>query len=372
MGLGTAEPVGLKGRHNAPARKNLPRSGQGCGNLRRVVTVVVHHGNTALFALEFEPPPHSLESRQTFRTFVKRNVNFHGSTNGCKGVKNVVASRLRQTDLAQEIAVQQNLKTVDAPAFQRNGPKRVILGETVREHRALHLWQQGQNAGVITTNNIQAVKGHIVHELHKGAVNGLAAFIVIQMILIHIGDNIDNWQQAEKGAVRLVGFGNEVFAVAKMRVGAIDIEPSADNDGGIKPGCVKNGGRERGGRGLAVGARDGYALPQAHELGQHLGTGNDGDIALARFDQFGIVVTDGGGFDQYLHIPHVFRSVANGYMRAKLAQMAHHGGVAHVRTGYLVFEIKQNLGNTAHARTADAHHMDMTNLAVHVAPLKKV
>ena len=52
--------------------------------------------------------------------------------------------------------------------------------------------------------------------------------------------------------------------------------------------------------------------------------------------------------------------------------MPDNSGIAHVRTGNFVLEIEQYLGNAAHARAADAHHVDVPDLAVHALPLKNI
>ena len=189
------------------------------------------------------------------------------------------------------------------------------------------------------------------------------------MVLVHIGDHIDDGQQAEKGAVGFVGLGDKVVAVAQMGVGSVDIEAAADDHCGVQPGGVEDGGGQRGGGGLAVGARNGYALAQAHEFGQHFGARDDGDVPAAAFHQFGIVVADGRGFDQHLHVAHVFGGMAHGHARAQLAQMPDHRRIAQIRAGNLVALIEQHLGNAAHARAADAHHVNVPDFAVHISNL---
>ena len=135
----------------------------------------------------------------------------------------------------------------------------------------------------------------------------------------------------------------------------------------------ENGGRERGGGGFAVGAGNGHALPQAHELGQHFRTGDNGDIAPTGLHQFRVVLTDGRGFNQHLHIADIFRRVAQSDVRAQIPQMAHHGRIGHIRPRDRVPLVKQHFRNAAHARAADAHHVDAFDFVVHVKnPLKKV
>ena len=189
------------------------------------------------------------------------------------------------------------------------------------------------------------------------------------MVLVHVGDHIDDGEQTEEGAVGLIGFGDEVVAAAQMGVGAVDIEPPPDDDRGVQTGRVEDGGRQGRGGGLAVRTGNGHALAQAHQLGQHLGTGDDGDIAAARFHHFGVVLGDGRGFDQHLHVAHVLGRMAHGDAGPKTAQMLDHGRIAHVRARDVIAQVEQDLGDAAHAGAADAHHVNLPNLAVHMSSL---
>ena len=200
-------------------------------------------------------------------------------------------------------------------------------------------------------------------------VDGLPGPVVVQMVLVHVGDHIDDGEQTEEGAVGLIGFGDEVVAAAQMGVGAVDIEPPPDDDRGVQTGRVEDGGRQGRGGGLAVRTGNGHALAQAHQLGQHLGTGDDGDIAAARFHHFGVVLGDGRGFDQHLHVAHVLGRMAHGDAGPKTAQMLDHGRIAHVRARDVIAQVEQDLGDAAHAGAADAHHVNLPNLAVHMSSL---
>ena len=80
------------------------------------------------------------------------------------------------------------------------------------------------------------------------------------------------------------------------------LEPSAsnaaaDDDGRVEPAGGEHGGDHRGGGGFAVHSGDGDAVLEAHELGQHLGALNDGNLAGAGLDDFRIGGADGGAGD---------------------------------------------------------------------------
>ncbi len=75
----------------------------------------------------------------------------------------------------------------------------------------------------------------------------------------------------------------------ELGVGAERVDAAADNDRGIEAAGGENAGHHRGGGGLAVHAGDGDAVFEAHQLGQHLGALDDGNLAGVGFDHFGIV-----------------------------------------------------------------------------------
>ena len=107
-----------------------------------------------------------------------------------------------------------------------------------------------------------------------------------------------------------------------MAVGSVGIEQPPDDDGGIKPGCLENGGGKRCGRCLAVRACHRDARAQAHQFGQHFRAGNDGDAPGARGHDLGIVIPHGGRAHHDLRRPQVFGGMADADIRAERAQLA--------------------------------------------------
>ena len=112
-------------------------------------------------------------------------------------------------------------------------------------------------------------------------------------------------------------------------------------------------------------------MEAVNEFGQHFRTGNDGDVAATRLRHFGIVVGNGRGFDQHLHVAHVLRRMSHGHHGAERAQVLDHGRIAHVRSRDAVPEIQKDLGNAAHSGAADTDHMYLMDLVVHKNPWKR-
>ena len=272
-----------------------------------------------------------------------------------------------QAHFAQLPVIAPDLETAGHARFQQHGAQLVVGGKAVGQHRALDARQQGPHAGIIAADHVEAVERNLVHELDKGVVDGLPGPVVVQMVFVHVGDHVDDGEQTEEGAVGFVGFGDEVMAAAQMGIGAVDIEAPPDDDRGVQTGRIEDGGRQGRGGGLAVGTGNGHALTQAHQFGQHLGTGDDGDVAAARFHHFGVVLGNGRGLDQHLHVAHVLGRMAHGDAGPKTAQMFDHGRIAHVRARDVIAQVEQDFRDAAHAGAADAHHVNLPNLAVHMS-----
>ena len=68
--------------------------------------------------------------------------------------------------------------------------------------------------------------------------------------------------------------------------------------------------RHRGGGGLAVRAGDRDAVLEPHQLGQHLGAGDDRDLAAARLHDLRVVLADRRRDDHHVDVGHVLGGVA--------------------------------------------------------------
>ena len=102
------------------------------------------------------------------------------------------------------------------------------------------------------------------------------------------------------GKVTLVGFGHDDLAVAQPRVAPDRRELPADDHGGVEP-PVGEDRRDHGGRcRLAVHARYGDGELHLEKLRQHLGPGDDGDVAPVGLQDFGVIGLHGRGGDDHV------------------------------------------------------------------------
>jgi hypothetical protein len=85
--------------------------------------------------------------------------------------------------------------------------------------------------------------------------------------------------------------------------------PNADDRRRIHSGTLQHQRNHRRRCRLAVRAGDGDAVPEPHQLGQHLRPGNHRDIAPARFRDLGVVTLNGGRHDDDVGVADVRRVV---------------------------------------------------------------
>ena len=78
----------------------------------------------------------------------------------------------------------------------------------------------------------------------------------------------------------------------EARVAAECAQPPADHRGGIQSAAFEHQRHHRRGRGLAVSAGDGDAESQPHQLGEHLGPGNDRHLPVVSRRDFRVVERD--------------------------------------------------------------------------------
>ena len=186
---------------------------------------------------------------------------------------------------------------------------------------------------------------------------------MIEMLGIDIGDDRDVGRQFQEGAVALVGLDHHPVALPAPRVGAVGVDDAAVDDRRIEPGGVEQSRDQRGRRRLAVGAGDGDALLQAHQLGEHFGAAHDGNAAQPRGRQFRIVALDRGRDDDHRGVAEMRGVMPDEYGRAMLAQALDVGVVAGVRALHLVAEIDQHFRDAGHADAADPDEVNGAKLA---------
>ncbi len=111
--------------------------------------------------------------------------------------------------------------------------------------------------------------------------------------------------------------------------------------------------------------RDRDAVFQSHQLGEHLGALDDGNLAYARFDDLGIPIVHRRAGHDYAGADDVSRSMALEDGCSESAQTICGCRPAQIRAGDGVAEIEQNLCDSAHPDAANSYKMNSLRLYEH-------
>jgi hypothetical protein len=112
------------------------------------------------------------------------------------------------------------------------------------------------------------------------------------MLAVNIRDHRNRWAQLQKRTVAFIGLGDDEVSFAEFGIAPQGVEPSANHHGRVVTGVDQDGRNHRGGGGLAVTAGHGDAVLEPHQLGQHFGSRNHGNLPLLGLENFYVVRTD--------------------------------------------------------------------------------
>jgi len=171
---------------------------------------------------------------------------------------------------------------------------------------------------------------------------------VVEVLGIDVGDDGDRRRQLEKAPVALVGLGDEEVPLAEARVAPQRVDLAADDHRGIQPRRAQHRGDERRRRRLAVRPGDGDGVANAHQLGEHLGARDDGDLQGTRAGDLRVVRVDGARVDEDVGAAQVVRGVADEDPHAEALQATRVLVGLEVRAADVEVERAEDLGETAH------------------------
>ena len=177
---------------------------------------------------------------------------------------------------------------------------------------------------------------------------------MFEMFPVEIRNGGDGRRQTEERPVALVRFRHEEIAPAKAGVTSQRIHLAPDHHGGIQPPLRQHIGHHRRCRSLTVGAGNGDAEFQPHQLRQHLGPRNHGNLLGLRRHHLGVLGRHGGGDDHHLRLPHIRLLMADKDASAKLFQSPRRIGRLQIRARHFIAQGQQHLGDAAHPRAPDA------------------
>ena len=239
---------------------------------------------------------------------------------------------MRQTEEAEVLAFEGETKlTRKALKLHVTDDEVRLTRRAISEDGPFDVGDDGLNVGFVEAQDRCSVKRHAVDELDEGILNIFERTILMEMFAVDGGDDGDDRREKQEAAVTFVGFDDKIFAATEARGCSSLVHFPTNDECGIEMSGGKNRGYKGGCGGFAVSATDGDAVLQAHQLGQHFGTGNHGDFALVRFDDFRIVGFDRRRGDDHVRIFDIASFVAFVNRCAKILQAFCSGGRPGVR-----------------------------------------
>jgi hypothetical protein len=153
-----------------------------------------------------------------------------------------------------------------------------------------------RTAGSSVHKNGRTVKRHAVQEVDKRTLEPVEVVTIgFHVVGIDVGHHRHHRQQVQERRVGLIGLHHDVIALPQTRIGTGAVESPANHKRRVQTGFSQHAGDQAGGGGFAVGAGDGDALFEAHQLSQHQSAWHHRNAILAGVITSGLVGLHGGG-----------------------------------------------------------------------------
>ena len=244
------------------------------------------------------------------------------------------------------------------------GDIRVRSVDAVRDHATRHAGNDRRKVRVVGAGDDGAEKRDLVGEIDERLLEVVESAVALEVLVIDVRNHRNCRKQLEKTPVALVRLRDHQLAAAQPRVAAEGAEPPADHRRGIQPGAFQHQRDHRRGRRFPVRARDRDAVAQPHELGEHLGARNDGDLPPIRFDDLGVSAPEPPTRPRRRRrLPTCSGACPYATSMPRVAQAVGHFRPLRVGTGHDEPEVREQLGDPAHADAANADEMDAPRLA---------
>ncbi len=231
--------------------------------------------------------------------------------------------------------------------------------ESVGQNRATPPSLDASDVLVIDTQHRQTVERQVVEEVEKALLEELEITAVSrQVIVVDVGNDSNERLQTRERCVAFIGFRYQVTARAETRVTASALQKAADDESWIFTPLRQDAGHQARGRGLAVSARDGNRIAEAHELGEHFRAWDDGDALLERGVDLRISSGDRARHNYDVGSLDILRRVTESYACAEARQPPRDRGGLHVGALHAITEVQQHFGDATHAASADTDEVD--------------
>ena len=309
--LGAREAVRLEEHDRAPLARAAAERLEGHADLGRVVAVVVDHQDALRLAAHLEAPVDAGEGLEAGADRVEGHVEVEAHRHRGERVRDVVGAGHGQGHPAERPAVEGGgVARAGRRELEVAGGDARLGGEAVGHHPPLDPRQDVLHRGVVEAQHRAAVEGDLVHEAEEGLLDVGEVAVGVEVLAVDVRDDGHGGGELQERAVGLVRLRHQELALAEPRAGAEDAEPPAHDHRRVEPAAVEHERHHRGGRGLAVAARDRHPVLEAHELGQHLRPRDDGHAVPAGLGHLGVLPPHRGRDDHHVRPARVLRRVA--------------------------------------------------------------
>jgi hypothetical protein len=222
------------------------------------------------------------------------------------------------------------------------------------------------HVGVVCAEHRHAVEGQPLNEVHEGLLQAAEVVAIgFHVVAVDVGDDRQHRRQQEEGGIGLVGLGDEEVTRPETRVGAGRVEPTANDECRVHATSGEDRSHQTGRRGLAMCAGNCDSLLEPHQLGEHLCPWHHRYLAGTRSDDLRIVGPDRRRDHHGVGRTDVLGGVTDDGADAELGKPPGRRAVGEIGTADRKAEIRQDLGDAAHAGTTDADEMNALDLVFH-------
>ena len=336
---------------------------QGSHYLRRMVSVVVHHGKSVDAAHYVETPLGPLERQKSVLYYVQ--ISYAQSErrgDGSKAVCNVVLA-----GNGERYPVYEAFSGVQVIRGMAHGVERDVLGVEVAalaEAKGLYAAVQIRGGrlyeGVGVVSDYGAVLGYRQSELAERAGYVVYVLKVIQMVRIYVEYYLHPGAQLQEAVHVLAGLGDEVILAAYADVSVELVEYAADGYGRILARILQDERYHGRGGSLAVGAGHRYGVGVFRKQHpQSLGSGYYRDAHLLSLEYLRVLHRYRVGVDQQVRTFRVLCVVADVYGYPLSAQVIRYGALLHVGAGDFRSAVLHYLGYGGDAYASDPQEMNV-------------
>ena len=205
-------------------RKRLPRGRQRGRELRRMVSVVVHHRDTTVLAEPLEPAAHAGECGQGLDGGLQGATQRIDRGQSAHGISQIVDSGNREPQPSFAASAPRNRGLRAASALLHLADSNVGIGGEAEPHGTGHVRGHALGARIVCTHERDPSASR---EFDEGILERLHRAIALQMVGLDVVDDRHRGVEREERLVVLVGLDHEEVVAVDQSVSAPGRDPPA-------------------------------------------------------------------------------------------------------------------------------------------------